>query len=350
MSKGNMLLGYARGKVGDVVFSRFNGKQITRARNRNPKNPKSQAQCIQRMVQATISGAASAFKAIVDHSWEGVPYGLKSLSKFRKENMTWLRTVALSDLREQTSTSNFCIKGAGVAVPARYILSKGSLTFPQYTAVNIEATACAAIAEYVETDGFARIAGSAPGSTSFASYEDFLGKLGLAPGDQLTMVRLNESLGVIIAEASEAEAINSPAVVDYARIVFKKTPDSNTPANWYDFDNATGKITFTDEVVDTARSSALGSLYIQTKNLADPETIAAGWCMGYAIAGEVNGVALIRSQEATAGAWLRSNSVMAVQGEISASAEFTWPSYAAASSDNMGSDYYLNNALGEKKK
>lgn len=48
MSKGNMLLGYARGSVGDVVFSRTNGQQITKARNRNPNNPRSISQMMQR--------------------------------------------------------------------------------------------------------------------------------------------------------------------------------------------------------------------------------------------------------------------------------------------------------------
>lgn len=50
MSKGNMFLGYARGSVGDVVFSRTNGQQITKARNRNPNNPRSISQMMQRSV------------------------------------------------------------------------------------------------------------------------------------------------------------------------------------------------------------------------------------------------------------------------------------------------------------
>lgn len=48
MSKGNMLLGYARGKVGDVVFQRLKGQQITKARNRHPFNPRSFSQMYQR--------------------------------------------------------------------------------------------------------------------------------------------------------------------------------------------------------------------------------------------------------------------------------------------------------------
>lgn len=49
MSKDNMLLGYARGKVGSLVFARRKGLQITRAYNANPANPKTPAQINQRM-------------------------------------------------------------------------------------------------------------------------------------------------------------------------------------------------------------------------------------------------------------------------------------------------------------
>ena len=54
MAKGNMLLGYSRGSVGDVVFTRTKGQQIARARNRNPKNPKTKAQMSQRIKFASV--------------------------------------------------------------------------------------------------------------------------------------------------------------------------------------------------------------------------------------------------------------------------------------------------------
>lgn len=48
MSKGNIYLGYGRGSVGDLVLTRMKGQQIGRARNRNPKNPRTSAQMKQR--------------------------------------------------------------------------------------------------------------------------------------------------------------------------------------------------------------------------------------------------------------------------------------------------------------
>lgn len=53
MAHGNMLLGYSRGSVGDVTFTRTNGQQIVRARNRRPKNPRSNSQMAQRSLFAS---------------------------------------------------------------------------------------------------------------------------------------------------------------------------------------------------------------------------------------------------------------------------------------------------------
>lgn len=48
MAKGNMLLGYSRGSVGDVTFYRSGGSQRSRARNRKPNNPRTEKQQSQR--------------------------------------------------------------------------------------------------------------------------------------------------------------------------------------------------------------------------------------------------------------------------------------------------------------
>lgn len=52
MAKGNMLQGMARGSVGDVTFTRLKGQQVSRVRNRQPSNPKTQKQMAQRSIFA----------------------------------------------------------------------------------------------------------------------------------------------------------------------------------------------------------------------------------------------------------------------------------------------------------
>lgn len=52
MAKGNIILGYLRGSIGDITFFRANGQQLSRARNRAPANPRTVAQMDQRSKMA----------------------------------------------------------------------------------------------------------------------------------------------------------------------------------------------------------------------------------------------------------------------------------------------------------
>lgn len=75
MAKGNFLLGYARGSVGDVTFSRVKGNQVAKARNRNPANPNTIPQAMQRSLFADAvrfftRGVQNAFKFAFEHKLE----------------------------------------------------------------------------------------------------------------------------------------------------------------------------------------------------------------------------------------------------------------------------------------
>lgn len=52
MAKGNIILGYLRGSIGDITFFRAKGQQLSRARNRAPANPKTVLQMDQRAKMA----------------------------------------------------------------------------------------------------------------------------------------------------------------------------------------------------------------------------------------------------------------------------------------------------------
>lgn len=52
MAKGNIILGYLRGSIGDITFFRSKGQQLSRARNRAPANPRTVAQMDQRAKMA----------------------------------------------------------------------------------------------------------------------------------------------------------------------------------------------------------------------------------------------------------------------------------------------------------
>lgn len=132
MAKGNMLQGMARGKVGDIVFSRLNGEQISRVRNRNPKNPRTNAQLYQRAIMATVMQAYSAGKEIFDHSFQGKSIGAANQRRFMSLNAKKLRDQIAADIDGNVAVANQVgrVIGPGVQSPTPCILqvSEGSLT------------------------------------------------------------------------------------------------------------------------------------------------------------------------------------------------------------------------------
>ena len=139
MAKGIDINGQLRGKRGGVVYYRANGQQISRARNFSPKNPKTNAQLIQRAVTATVMLMYSAGKEIFDHSFEGksVPGG--SQRAFMSENMRMLRKGIIADLKAVEAGTYDDDEALAAASPYRvvsprsygptaapYIISKGT--------------------------------------------------------------------------------------------------------------------------------------------------------------------------------------------------------------------------------
>lgn len=129
MAKGNLFLGMGRGSVGDVVLYRANGQQLSRARNRAPRNPKSDAQLIQRAISATISQAYKAGKVIFDHSFEGKEVPLGNQRRFLSANMRKLRSQVFNELATPAADAVAAVvsPGATYAVPNAYRIAEGSL-------------------------------------------------------------------------------------------------------------------------------------------------------------------------------------------------------------------------------
>lgn len=129
MAKGNLFLGMGRGSVGDVTFYRADGQQLSRARNRKPRNPKSNAQLIQRAISATIVQAYKAGSIIFDHSFEGKSVPAGSQRQFLSVNMRKLREQVLSEINQSaaSSVSSVVSPRSVFPVPNAYRISEGSL-------------------------------------------------------------------------------------------------------------------------------------------------------------------------------------------------------------------------------
>lgn len=131
MAKGNLFQGMARGKVGDVVFSRLNGQQVSRVRNRNPKNPRTNAQLYQRAIMATVMQAYAAGKEIFDHSFQGYSKGAQNQQQFISRNAKLLRSLVAADLKKTDDPVNWPARlvAPGVQYPNPFegmIISRGT--------------------------------------------------------------------------------------------------------------------------------------------------------------------------------------------------------------------------------
>lgn len=94
MAKSKSFFGLRRGSTKTLTFSVFNGQQVTKDRVESVKNPRSPAQMVQRMCMATASAAYAQMKEIVDHSFEGVTYGLDTMSEFIRQNVKQIKASA----------------------------------------------------------------------------------------------------------------------------------------------------------------------------------------------------------------------------------------------------------------
>lgn len=170
MSKNNMLLGYARGKVGDLVFARRLGQQTTRAYNSNPKDAKTRSQVTQRVKMANVIAMYRALKNICNHSFEGLGVGQTSYSAFVKANLTGNK-VSLT--KEAASF--------GACVVAPYLISRGSLSTIQVEGTGADAVTNIAVGNLAIS-----------GTTTIGQFADALvaNNAGIEYGDQLTYVSL----------------------------------------------------------------------------------------------------------------------------------------------------------------
>lgn len=130
MARGNLFLGMGRGSIGDVTFYRADGKQLSRVRNRNPRNPKTQAQLYQRAIMATVVKAYQAGKAIFDHAFQGYGTGAPCQRQFMSLNAKMLRQLVATDINtplpHNQQKARVVAPGVSVPVANPFIISRGS--------------------------------------------------------------------------------------------------------------------------------------------------------------------------------------------------------------------------------
>ena len=87
MAISKSFFGLRRKSTKSLTFSVLNGKQITKDRVSAVKNPKSEAQAMQRMRFALLSVNLAAYRPILERSVESVVYGNQSVQYIMQKNM-----------------------------------------------------------------------------------------------------------------------------------------------------------------------------------------------------------------------------------------------------------------------
>lgn len=102
--------------------SAFDGQTIMRAKAASVKNPNTLEQVVNRIFTKANSKAYAALKIIADHSFEGVPYGAKSMQQFLKLNYPIIASMAGQNVFPLKSVNGLAIVG--------YQISSGTLPSP----------------------------------------------------------------------------------------------------------------------------------------------------------------------------------------------------------------------------
>lgn len=207
MAKG---LQQRRGKVGNEVYynvvnSNNKDKQGVRVYQPNVKNPKSVAQCIQRMKTAPSVAFYRALAELLDHSWQGIPYGGRSTQHFRKLAML------------MKSGYPYVLKGDNTPFPGEYQISSGSLVSPAIEGFEQTTLGLRTNLVVADTTPFA------PGYTLGAISAQILNSNSfLQDGDQLTFIYC---LPVAKSAASAAPDLSQGVYYKFCRLVLNRESD-----------------------------------------------------------------------------------------------------------------------------
>lgn len=303
MSKGNMLLGMARGKVGDLVFTRRNGEQITRPRVRVVNNPKTEGQQIQRMIFASCIWAYQKLRSVCDHSFEGVKYGADSQAKFMSENLKALRAYYPTSADPAQYAELNPAEMKAFALPSKdgeigtgLIVALG--TIPEVKPILTDGVVSGWGTAY------AQVQGDVPVST-------VLEALGAQPGDQISLIVIEDN-GILVK----------------SRYVIKAEATAEELAAKWDPEG-------TASVFDADKTNVTWQLEATSTHLSVDA------------AGMISSMCIVISRKGDGDKWLRSNARMWYLGDEAPQyqADYALPYWRFTGTDIATTDpHYLNNA------
>lgn len=216
MAKGNMLLGYSRGSVGDVTFYRDGGEQRARARNRKPNNPRSNRQMYQR---AKFAGAVKFFKQSYANFY-------RMAFENKKPNESDYNAFMRMNLAQSPLMSKTAFDKPGYPAIGHWTIAQGSMPTLQFAKnYGTQQDALAVILPVTTEETISN-------NTTIGEFSTILINSGLyMQGDIFTMVR-------VIVDADVEQLLTLPTA----------TPEGNWNTYWF----------LTQIVLDTADTRKIG--------------------------------------------------------------------------------------------
>lgn len=244
MSKGNLFMGNASGKLADVVLYRNAGAQVARLRVRKPRNPRTENQLIQRVIQSTAAKAYSVLQAICNHAFEGKQSKTDNQSEFMRLNVARDRyRVNVTPLGWRT-LDNFNSRDMVEPLANNYIVSSGSLPEMQFS-----------------SDGQNYTLGAGSGLVDTDTYQQVCDKLGLQRGDQITIVSVTVESNAQMSDLNAVRIILEPSDGDMSAKFLGEAGKINKPneKNEGNFTVAIGEGTL---LIELAKSGGAGTVII----------------------------------------------------------------------------------------
>lgn len=224
MAKGNLLLGYGRGKLGDLVLSHYAGEQISRARNRKPKNPKTTLQMIQRVILKTCSQAYKFFYPIANHSFESAKNPAENQALFNQLNVADRRMRFNAAFTEGFDGSwdtnpeiarqhNYSFKDQMYCPVNDYVISKGTLRAMNAIIYGTTASDIVCVVPFIQDSGEEL-------AYTDQTYVSVMRGLGIKEGDQLTFIMCSVDDKFDFFNPSEDYRQGTFQEMNYFRIIF----------------------------------------------------------------------------------------------------------------------------------
>ena len=244
MSKGNLFMGNASGKLADVVLYRNAGAQVARLRVRNPKNPRTEQQLIQRVIQSTAAKAYSVLQAICNHAFEGKQSRTANQSEFMRLNVARDRYRVNVAPMGWRSLTNFNSRDLVEPLANNYIVASGSLPEMQFS-----------------SDGGSYTLGAGSGLADTDTYQQVCDKLGLQRGDQITIMSVKVGDNAQMSDLNAIRIILEPSDGDMTSTFLGTKGEINKPnaKNEGNFTVAIGEGTL---LIELAKSGGAGTVII----------------------------------------------------------------------------------------